>query len=328
MASTPLAELKPDSNSLSKLCFYASGRPRSSPRSPTSSASGRRRRPRLGRAKASASLAVTVDVMKGLVTECRTELQCFAEKALRVAEAALTYKAEGGGNRRSRRGELVCTGSFLTLDEGVSKEYISCLEILSGMSRLSSESSVSVAFLFESLSGQKLNVKVVDHSSQKIALDAIDGTSPQSSSTSRRRTTRSWCIASCPLSSSNCSKRAPSELAHASVASLKLNIVVSADEETTARTCRIKTPASRHQDRSPLASRHQSPPPPTTRSPRRPNLAQQAAHTLHALFRSSHSVQLSCNLDAAKRWFDSFEKGALWEDYEFIEWFRNEHDGR
>lgn len=81
--TAPLAELKPDSNYTSKLTFYATGRPQKLPKVAAAILA------RAERAKSSADLAVTLDICKTVVSECRVELACFAVPALQVVQAGL-----------------------------------------------------------------------------------------------------------------------------------------------------------------------------------------------------------------------------------------------
>lgn len=86
------------SNHLGKLTFYAAGRPKKLPK-----VAGvlLERAEKEGRSssgvKGRGGLAVTLDVLKGLVTECRTEMRCFADQALRAVELGLTRRE---GQRR------------------------------------------------------------------------------------------------------------------------------------------------------------------------------------------------------------------------------------
>lgn len=88
----------PSSNQLGKLTFYAAGRPKKLPKV---AAVLLERAEKDGRANSGAKgrggLAVTIDILKGLVTECRTELRCFADQALRAVELGLTRRE---GQRR------------------------------------------------------------------------------------------------------------------------------------------------------------------------------------------------------------------------------------
>lgn len=92
---TPLATLRADSNSLSKLTFYASGRPKKLPKVATVVMERAERDARMSGARARADLVVTVDIMRGLVEECRHELRCFASQAMRVVLVALGRRLNG-----------------------------------------------------------------------------------------------------------------------------------------------------------------------------------------------------------------------------------------
>lgn len=81
------------SNNLGKLTFYAIGRPKKLPKvsaalferaqKDAKSSSGQKGR---------TGLAVTIDIYKGLATECRSELRVFGEHALRVVEMGLSRR--------------------------------------------------------------------------------------------------------------------------------------------------------------------------------------------------------------------------------------------
>lgn len=95
LTTVPIQELKADSNSLSKLCFYASGRPKKIPKVSSVIVERARINKSTTGIKARATLAVTIDIMRGLVGECRSELRCFALDALIVTEMALTRRNDG-----------------------------------------------------------------------------------------------------------------------------------------------------------------------------------------------------------------------------------------
>lgn len=92
---TPLADLRPDSNSLSKLTFYAAGRPKKLPKVASAILDRAERDSRTSGLRARADLAVTVDVMKALVEECTSELRCFVSQAMGVVKAALGRRLNG-----------------------------------------------------------------------------------------------------------------------------------------------------------------------------------------------------------------------------------------
>jgi hypothetical protein len=84
------------SNNLGKLTFYAAGRPKKLPKLATALLErAERDSSKYGANKsARASLAVTIDIFRGLVVECRSELRCFVEAALRVVEIGLTTRSK------------------------------------------------------------------------------------------------------------------------------------------------------------------------------------------------------------------------------------------
>lgn len=96
LTTTPITDLKPDGNALSKLCFYSANRPKKLPKVAAAVLERAERDARTSSGvKARAGLAVTVDVARGLVSECRSELHCFAQQALQVAELALGRREAG-----------------------------------------------------------------------------------------------------------------------------------------------------------------------------------------------------------------------------------------
>lgn len=88
----------PASNQLGKLTFYAAGRPKKLSKVADVLLA---RAEKDGRAssgpKGRGGLAVTIDILNGLVVECRTELRCFAGQALRAVELGLMRRE---GQRR------------------------------------------------------------------------------------------------------------------------------------------------------------------------------------------------------------------------------------
>ena len=86
---TPIAELHADSNAVSKVCFYAVGRPKKLPKVAAVLLERCDKDSRSSGAKGRAGLAVTLDICNKLVSECRSELSCFAEQILKVVELAL-----------------------------------------------------------------------------------------------------------------------------------------------------------------------------------------------------------------------------------------------
>ncbi|KAI5476932.1 hypothetical protein MNV49_007033 [Pseudohyphozyma bogoriensis] len=146
--NAPVGELKPDGNALSKLAFYCAGRPKKLPKvmaviyeraeKDARAASG-------GRARA--DLALTIDVVRGLVSDCRSELQCFAELALKVVELGLGRKEAGKRDveLEARAAGLFhaiavySSGTFMGMDEGLTRQYLRCLAMLSETAQLGSD---------------------------------------------------------------------------------------------------------------------------------------------------------------------------------------------
>lgn len=81
----------PVSNAVSQLTFYGAGRPKKLPK--VAEALLHRAQSAAGThgVKGLQALAVTVDVMRALVSEARRELACFAAEALEVAQLGLAH---------------------------------------------------------------------------------------------------------------------------------------------------------------------------------------------------------------------------------------------
>lgn len=81
------------SNNLGKLTFYAAGRPKKLPKVSTALLERAEKDSKSNSGpKGRAGLAVTLDIYKGLATECRSDLRVFGEQALRVVEMGLSRK--------------------------------------------------------------------------------------------------------------------------------------------------------------------------------------------------------------------------------------------
>ena len=124
-ASADLSTANPlpsaSSNHLGKLTFYAAGRPKKLPK-----VAGvlLERAEKEGRstsgAKGRGGLAVTLDIFKGLVTECRSELRCFADQALRAVELGLTRRE---GQRRDPQMEARAASLVSSRSRHVARVY-------------------------------------------------------------------------------------------------------------------------------------------------------------------------------------------------------------
>lgn len=93
--ATPLRDLKPDSNNLSQLECYAAARPKM----PKVIAALRERAGKHHKSAADSSradLAVTLEIVRGLVLAGRTDLACFGETALRICDLGLSRKKANG----------------------------------------------------------------------------------------------------------------------------------------------------------------------------------------------------------------------------------------
>lgn len=145
------------SNEVSKLTFYAAGRPKKLPK--VAEAVLHRAQafaPATPGFKGTAGLAVSVDVMRALVSEARAELGCFGAEALEVAELGL--RQQGSLDLFARAASLVSqtlwtmsavrlhadwmvlvqfhgvvtfsSGSSLAVGDRTGHAYLTCLAIL------------------------------------------------------------------------------------------------------------------------------------------------------------------------------------------------------
>ncbi|BGP28345.1 plasma membrane localization protein [Rhodotorula toruloides] len=173
-SSSPGSLPQPVSNSLSKLAFYAINRPaklnkvlailleRAS-----------KARPGAGSGKARQELAVTTEIVRGLVVEAGESGKegsgelvkaALAETALKVAEMALGG-AGGGGNAQVRSGgkrdpELEARGAslfhavatyltppFFGSNDGMGRQYLRCVSLLSSLAQLSGRENVESRYV-------------------------------------------------------------------------------------------------------------------------------------------------------------------------------------
>lgn len=87
-STSTLSSIHADSNALSKLTFYASTRPKKLPVVMQSLLTIAARELKSGE-KGRSALAVTLEIARGLVVECRAELECCAMDALKLCEMGL-----------------------------------------------------------------------------------------------------------------------------------------------------------------------------------------------------------------------------------------------
>ncbi|GAA5891770.1 hypothetical protein JCM8208_002879 [Rhodotorula glutinis] len=173
-ASSPLPQ--PASNALSKLTFYAVNRPTKIPKVVAHLVERATKARASSGPKARADLAVTVDVVRGLVVETGESGKAgagelikgaMAEEALRVAEMALG--GEGGrgdlfstaqvrsGKRdpemEARGASLFhavatfLTAPFLGASDGVGRQYLRCLSLVSGLAQLQGPGNAESRFI-------------------------------------------------------------------------------------------------------------------------------------------------------------------------------------
>ncbi|KPV78036.1 uncharacterized protein RHOBADRAFT_50557 [Rhodotorula graminis WP1] len=173
-ASSPLPQ--PASNALSKLTFYAVNRPTKIPKVVAHLVERASKARASSGPKARADLAVTVDIVRGLVVETGESGKegagelikgAMAEEALRIAEMALG--GEGGkgdlfstaqvrsGKRdpemEARGASLFhavatfLTAPFLGASDGVGKQYLRCLSLVSGLAQLQGPGNAESRFI-------------------------------------------------------------------------------------------------------------------------------------------------------------------------------------
>ncbi|GAA5957384.1 hypothetical protein JCM21900_006882 [Sporobolomyces salmonicolor] len=149
----------PVSNGLGKLSFYAINRPKKLPKVVSVLVERATKDHNSSGTKARQDLGVTVDVVRGLIIECGVSgkegagelIKTVAEEALRVAELALggDVGKDGRAVRSKRDPEMEAKGAslfhavatFLTspfygLNDGLGKQYLRCLSLLSALAQL------------------------------------------------------------------------------------------------------------------------------------------------------------------------------------------------
>ncbi|KAM0752979.1 hypothetical protein T439DRAFT_323596 [Meredithblackwellia eburnea MCA 4105] len=286
LTTTPISELKPDSNALSKLCFYSQGRPKKLPKVAQAILERAERDARTSSgAKPRAQLAVTVDIVRGLVSECRAELHCFAEQALKVAELALGRKEAGQRDPvlEARGAALfhavsVFSSASVALDNALIKQYFRCLSMISSMAQLGSKEATS----------------------RWIALSALDGA-----------------VASELLYAAASDYEGQIRLI---VPALFYNCIDLPVPELRKHFDESSTDTSSPSSLGLVAARKSSPITVPEATPTASTLASKAVRSLRTTVRLSHGVQLSTKLSATSDWLDRHAKGALWAQEDLVEW--------
>lgn len=87
--ATTLNSYHPDANFLGKLTFYASTRPKKLPVLLQALLVNATKESQ-GNSKAVKHFAATLDIVRGIVNECRPELECFGENVLRICYLGLS----------------------------------------------------------------------------------------------------------------------------------------------------------------------------------------------------------------------------------------------
>ncbi|GAA5865100.1 hypothetical protein JCM1840_005740 [Sporobolomyces johnsonii] len=160
----------PVSNGLGKLSFYAINRPKKLPKIVSVLVERATKDHNSSGAKARQDLGVTVDIVRGLVVECGESgkegagelIKTVADEALRVAELALGGEVgkDGISVRSKRDPEMEAKGAslfhavatFLTspfygLNDGLGKQYLRCLSLLSALAQLQSPEHASSRYI-------------------------------------------------------------------------------------------------------------------------------------------------------------------------------------
>ncbi|GAA6024288.1 hypothetical protein JCM11491_006495 [Sporobolomyces phaffii] len=152
-ASEPIPP--PVSNALGKLSFYAVNRPKKLPKVFGVLLERATKDRHSSGVKARQDLAVTLDIIRGVLVECGENgkdgagelVKAVAEEALKAAELALS----GDGNSRSKKRDpeveakgaalfgtiaTLLTPPFFGLQEGFGKQYLRCLSLISDIAQL------------------------------------------------------------------------------------------------------------------------------------------------------------------------------------------------
>ncbi|PRQ77223.1 hypothetical protein AAT19DRAFT_12641 [Rhodotorula toruloides] len=173
-SSSPGSLPQPVSNSLSKLAFYAINRPaKLSKVLAILLERASKARPGAGSGKARQELAVTTEIVRGLVVEAGESGKegsgelvkaALAETALKVAEMALGG-AGGGANAQVRSGgkrdpELEARGAslfhavatyltppFFGSNDGMGRQYLRCVSLLSSLAQLSGRENIESRYV-------------------------------------------------------------------------------------------------------------------------------------------------------------------------------------
>lgn len=104
LSSSPLSAISPDSNALSKLTFYAQGRPKKLPKVVKVVRGQVTEHARSRGEKERKKVVVGLMMMRELVKECRSELVCCREDALEVVLLALGARDLNGGTAKGDKG--------------------------------------------------------------------------------------------------------------------------------------------------------------------------------------------------------------------------------
>ncbi|SCV67980.1 BQ2448_101 [Microbotryum intermedium] len=282
------------SNSLGKLTFYASGRPKKIPKVTAVLLERAEKNARAAQSggvnsKARGGLAVTLDVMRGLVVECRDELACFVAHALRCVELGLTR------NKSQQRDvpleakaaslfvavSIYSTAPFQSLNDGAGKLYLRCLALISSLAQLGS-----------------------DHTggSRLIALQAIKGT-----------VTSELLYSASSDYDSLVEEIAPALLHNIiDLPSNQLQNDFSDDDQSDSAFSTVNV--------GPLADRKAREIEPSSDEPSVEQVGKEALDILRSLAHLSHGAQLSSMLTAMGNYLDRARSGALWKERALITW--------
>ncbi|KDE06884.1 hypothetical protein MVLG_02772 [Microbotryum lychnidis-dioicae p1A1 Lamole] len=281
------------SNSLGKLTFYASGRPKKIPKVTSVLLERAEKIARAAQSggvnsKARGGLAVTLDVMRAIVVECRDELSCFVAHALRCVELGLTR------NKMQQRDvpleakaaslfiavSIYSTAPFQSLNDEAGKLYLRCVALISSLAQLTGDQT----------SGSRL-----------VALQAIKGT-----------VTSELLYSASSDYDSLVEEIAPALLQNIiDLPSDQFTKHISADDDPDSAFSTVNV--------GPLADRKVREIEPFN-EPSSDQVGKEALDILRSLAHLSHGAQLSSMLTAMGNYLDRARGGALWKERTLVTW--------
>ncbi|SCZ91385.1 BZ3500_MvSof-1268-A1-R1_Chr1-2g01374 [Microbotryum saponariae] len=298
------------SNSLGKLTFYASGRPKKIPKVTSVLLERAEKIARAAQSggvnsKARGGLAVTLDVMRALVVECRDELSCFVAHALRCVELGLTR------NKTQQRDvpleakaaslfiavSIYSTAPFQSLNDEAGKLYLRCVALISSLAQLTGDQTrLSKGRSRPSFYTRLRPTMTVSSKRSHRLCCTTSSTFPQTNSRSSRLILSNFVrLQSMPTNVSP----------HLTFVS------ISADDDPDSAFSTVNV--------GPLADRKVREIEPSN-EPSSGQVGKEALDILRSLAHLSHGAQLSSMLTAMGNYLDRARGGALWKERTLVTW--------